>query len=431
MDREIVRSFDVFDTLIGRLHTHPQSTFELVEKKFPFPNFIILRMQAEQNSKGTLDEIYERFGEMTGLRKEELEKLKQFELETEFSQIFPILKNIQNVREGDILISDTYYDQEILRKLLSHVGMNQEVKLIVSRDGKASGQIWEKLKDQYLILLHLGDNIQADFQIPSDHRIPVKWFHESQYSKLEQAALHNNQRDMADLMRALKLMNPFPIGTPSNEIWEQQAQINVPILILYSLFLYDHCIKQGKTKLLFSSRDSCLLIAIFKKLFPNFESIYFYTSRQVYANPSLQYIEYVKSIYSDDAVIVDVNGTGEHCLNFFRKYFDTRSDYVVLICREVKYDISYVATEIGWKIEQVNYDIHGRLIDYTNEGPQFDDLEYDLQYIYPAHDCIRKCVELLPHFKFDKFDLLLIKDFFYVLEGTNEGINKYVKHSST
>ena len=109
MEKRVVQSFDVFDTLIGRLHKDPKSIFEIVERDFPFPEFKQHRMGAESSSDGTLESTYRKFCEITGLSKEEAEKLKEFEVKTELDQVFPILANLVKVNHQDILVSDSYY----------------------------------------------------------------------------------------------------------------------------------------------------------------------------------------------------------------------------------------------------------------------------------------------------------------------------------
>ncbi len=105
-----------------------------------------------------------------------------------------------------------------------------------------------------------------------------KWKHFAT-EKIVFAAHHE---DLAKLMRNLRLSNPYSKETLSYKVWEEQAQFNVPILILACCYLDEFCQSNHKQRLLFSSRDCCHLIDIFKALFPKYESIYFYSSRLVY-----------------------------------------------------------------------------------------------------------------------------------------------------
>ena len=73
------RSFDLFDTLLGRLQHRPDSIFYLVEKNFPFPGFVFFRLAAELQSDHTLPDIYRHFKRMTQASEEQSEALMQFE----------------------------------------------------------------------------------------------------------------------------------------------------------------------------------------------------------------------------------------------------------------------------------------------------------------------------------------------------------------
>jgi predicted HAD superfamily hydrolase len=303
-----VNSFDVFDTLIGRLHADPQSIFELVERNYPFPNFKQLRITAERASNGTLEDIYNQFRSMAKVGAEKAQDIKEFELSTELSQIFPILGNIKKIKNGDILVSDSYYDEVFLRKILNHIGFKKKVHIYITPNGKHTGNIWQKLVQKYHIKEHLGDNPHSDSNMANASGIFSRHFAQSDYSLFETTAIQYDHRPLANLMRVLRLSNPFHPRTSSYKIWAEQAQINVPILILYCLVLNEYCKKHAIKRLLFTSRDCCHLINVFKELFPQYESIYFHASRALYTYPSQEYVAYVKSVYSSHSLIVDMYG---------------------------------------------------------------------------------------------------------------------------
>lgn len=106
MRKKKVQSFDVFDTLLCRLHKDPKCIFSIIEKTYPYPGFYHLRVEAEQRSNRTIEDIYKQMIAMTGMSPEEAEKLRAFELATELQNMFPIPCNLSLVRNGDILVSD-------------------------------------------------------------------------------------------------------------------------------------------------------------------------------------------------------------------------------------------------------------------------------------------------------------------------------------
>lgn len=427
MDKIIVHSYDIFDTILSRLHVDPKSIFALVEHHYPYPDFKKIRILAEQTSNGTLDDIYRRFCEITQISQEEAEKIKEFEIKTELEQVFPIIQNMDKIRDGDILISDTYYDETLIMRILKQAGLEKTVKVFVSPSGKHTGKIWEDLKKEYEIALHLGDNLHSDVSSPKLAGIPATLYEESKYSSMEQGTIFFGQLPLANLMRTLRLLNPYPEYTPHYFIWNEQAQLNVPILILTCLYLNNFCKKFEKKRILFTMRDCCHLINIFKALFPNYESIKFYSSRSVYRHPTKPYVDYVKSIYTSNSVIVDSQGTGTTCIDFFTKHLQTIPDFLVIVGQPTQHKIHQLSSGFTDKIERLNYDIHGTLIDYTEEGPVLLEPEYDLEYVKPAHACMNKCLELIKHYTFGEYSNELFDFLLSILESSIY-IAHYVKH---
>lgn len=230
---------------------------------------------------------------------------------------------------------------------------------------------------------------------------------EEEYTGTEQLVLEANHVGLAKLMQKLRLSNPYDKESRVYRLWEEQAQFNIPILILTSFYLNDFCQKNHKQRLLFTARDCCHLIEIYKALFPEYESVYFYSSRLAYANPSKVYIEYVKDLYSEDTVIVDGQGTGNSCRQFFRAHFDTKPCLIPIV-GEIP-NQKAITYRFGDRIEFLNYASHGSLYDYTEEGPQFLALEYDVEDVLPAYACVQECVELAGEYQFEPFDQMLIE----------------------
>lgn len=229
---------------------------------------------------------------------------------------------------------------------------------------------------------------------------------EELYVGTEQIVIEANHEELATLMRQLRLSNPYEKESLSYKAWEEQSQFNIPILILASYYLDNFCQINQKQRLLFSARDCCHLIDIFKTLFPKYESIYFYSSRLVYSNPSTAYIKYVKDLYSENTVIVDGQGTGNSCRKFFSNHLNTQPCLIPIVGIIPNHiAISY---RFGDKIEFINYASHGSIYDYTEEGPQFLPLEYDVESVSPAYACVQKCITLLGNYRFKPFNQMLI-----------------------
>jgi len=246
---------------------------------------------------------------------------------------------------------------------------------------------------------------------------------ETDYSVLEQTVLERDQIDLANLMRTLRLLNPHPKKSLHWSIWNEQTQLNVPILILGSLALNTTCQEKGKNSLLFSARGCCHFIKIFKKLFPSYQSTYLHSSRYMYTHPTPKYVRYFKSLYSSKTLIVDEIGSGTTCKTFFKQFFSSDPCYFPLVGAHGR--IESITHSFNAHIEMINYDLVGSLISYNKRGPVRLPPEYKIEDVQVAHDCIAKCVQLLEHYTFDTFDSELLRGLFAVLQFHQPALSPY------
>ena len=82
--------------------------------------------------------------------------------------------------------------------------------------------------------------------------------------------------------------------------------------------------KEHQNTILFSTRDSCLLIHLFKQLYPQYNSIEFLTSRLItLQHCNEEYDTYVRNLYDDKTCIIyDGNGSFKPSKQLFLKIFD-------------------------------------------------------------------------------------------------------------
>jgi predicted HAD superfamily hydrolase len=332
------------------------------------------------------------------------QKLMEYEFSMELNQIFPIVENLNKVKEGDLIVTDTYYSAEQVKCILNKVGLNKKVFVYATASGKNTGNIWNVIKNEHHLLCHLGDNLHSDVSTAESHGIIGVHYTKSSFTPHEQETLDMQERDLAYLMRALRLSNPYPITSIEYALWNEQCRINIPLLITSSLYLHDFCEKHQKKKILFTMRDSCLWIQLFRKLFRQYDSVDFHASRYTYQFPSASYIDYVKNIYNEESVIVDVHGSGRTCEEFFHKHLDKNLTYLSILCPEKKHHAIWRVNELQQEIEKLNYDLSGTLYDVHEGVPCRVAPEYNLDYVQAAHSCMRKCLEVLDHFTFEKFN---------------------------
>jgi predicted HAD superfamily hydrolase len=96
-----------------------------IEREYKFENFKAIRLYAAQLSNNTFDDIYIKFQELTKLNNTAIEALKQYEIETEINHIYIIKENYNKINDGDIIVSDMYFSQNIIRYILKSKNLYQ------------------------------------------------------------------------------------------------------------------------------------------------------------------------------------------------------------------------------------------------------------------------------------------------------------------
>ena len=139
-----LRTWDIFDTLIARKCVFPHIVFQIIEQISKINGFANIRGAAAEVAgktveNCTLDDIYDVMCKISNIPHQIVEKLKQLECNVEIDQIIPITENLNQVKSGDILISDMYLPDEVILKMLDKVGLSVPIELVITLDGKARG----------------------------------------------------------------------------------------------------------------------------------------------------------------------------------------------------------------------------------------------------------------------------------------------------
>lgn len=235
-------------------------------------------------------------------------------------------------------------------------------------------------------------------------------------SSNEKILIKLGQTKIASLMQQLRMQNPYAEGQDEFYLWNDQCQLNLPLLLSACLYLDDFCKKKKKHRVLFSARDTCLWMQLFTTLFPNYESIYYHTSRHTYFFPSTSFIEYVRSVYHEETVIVDLCGSGESVDQFFKKHLGIKPATLYLLgCKRRRPAVFSFQEPTFDIIEQLNYDLVGALFDVEKGIPKRAPVEYDINFVIPSHACIKKAVSFLPNFQSDPFDVRVVKKLMRVM----------------
>jgi hypothetical protein len=194
-----MKSWDCFDTLIGRLYFNPKSIFYIVANKINDQSFVAKRIDAEKRStKKTYEDIY---SYLPGYD-------PNVELDTELEYSFPIRHNFDAVSDGDIIVSDMYLNSEQIEKILRYHGLNKNIKIYSSYDGKYTGSIWNNIKSNHSIDYHIGDNLKSDIIQARRSGINSIFFPGKIFTYAENL-IKNYSLNLAYLVRMMRLLNPY------------------------------------------------------------------------------------------------------------------------------------------------------------------------------------------------------------------------------
>lgn len=395
-----MRSWDFFDTLLGRACGEPGRVFELTGGG----DFKRLRQQAEQKSDKTFDGIYQALRQLTGWSSARIADLQAQEWEWERRLAFPILQNSTAVQSGDLVITDTYFDAAQIRALAARLDL-PDVEIIATYGGKHHGVVWRELRASRrntAIARHTGDNRHADYDQARRHGVPAVHYRAGEWAGPEKLLNAAGHWSAAGLARCVRLQNPYAQSAAEWGIWQKQAQYNIPFLLLCAARLKNYVDEHRHQHVWFLSRDTCLLQRVFTALYPEIPAETFYASRQTYTRPSASFISYARAAAQKPRpLFVDLQGTGKSVRQFIDQ---TKIALPYLYCAmpsalqafcAALYPLRYVGTEL----EVMNYDVEGRVIDVCDGKPVRAPLEYDRQLVQAGHaavDCLLRYVFRAP-----------------------------------
>jgi hypothetical protein len=403
--KNINKSFDLWDTLIGRICLSHLEIFKLIEKRLKIENFYVNRIKSQEivckntNNNFTIYDIYDHLYETinTQLSKQEL---INYEFFTEINLSFKIQENLKKIDEKSIIVSDFFYDKEMLSKFLfiNKIWLPLN-KIFVSNAGKLNGDIWDKIP--YNIKSHMGDNKWSDCQHPAykKHNINTCFF-DKDLNEYENYMVTNNFNYLGYIMRSVRLSNPYNKNSESWILWNFYSNHYLPIIFLklYSLKLLFNLEKE---KVVFMSRDGYFMLHFYRALFPSNDYDYIYISRQAMKRANSKYIEYVKNKVNN-AIVIDLVGSGNSFTSFCKKYKINYKSYILYFMgRSNKYSIEYfqdkkmyaIFNYFNRYIERLNYATHGSFIDFKNDKLLTKRFEYDVNFYKPIYQIVKLASE--------------------------------------
>jgi FMN phosphatase YigB (HAD superfamily) len=307
-------SWDMFDTLVDRPFVEPHELFQLMERPvrkylrniyFPYHH---LRREAERRARQehgnrvevTLKEIYEMFGNISGLGVEKVEYIKNLELVYERQIIRPRADIAQTWRLAKVfgkhrsVITDIYLEQDFIEESLRNCGYDGWDELFVSsewRTRKDDGTIYPSyieavsLKfDQRPKFLHIGDNPRADRDMATPYGIDsvvipksMDVLKSSGVGSAQQQALRQRSCDTSVVLglQASRRFSRSQIFT-KNSSWSEDDLFNIgysvfgPMIVGYTQWLIRRLKAGNIDKAYFLARDGYLIM----KAYERFEKIF-------------------------------------------------------------------------------------------------------------------------------------------------------------
>ena len=291
-----VISFDIFDTLILRNVELPKDVFRIVGMKIGVSGYERIRTKAENyckekyGCKYTIKDICCRIEEVTGVDSKKLIKT-EFDTELQIIQENPYLKKVYEsiVNHGKkiIIVSDMYWPQEYLKKILYKCGYDGWTSLYVSCDyeaDKRSGRLYDIVKNDIspnTRIIHVGDNRLSDVLVPQNKGISSFYY--------ENVAKRGKRyRNTVDSCRSLgesvsnAILNNFLHNGIEVVSGLEEFGFSIGGVLVDGFCHWLNEVAEDKKidKLLFLARDADIIYQSYSKYYMKFDCEYVYVSRR-------------------------------------------------------------------------------------------------------------------------------------------------------
>jgi hypothetical protein len=316
-ERHVIRTFDLFDTLIARECVFPPAVFDAVERHSRVVGFAELRREAEGALWGrreySFDDIYTALATRTGWSNARIEQLKMLELAEEWDNIFPIAEMTALVRLGDMIISDMYLPMSFLRRLVDEKCGLPGVSMHVENYGKQHGKVWPGILATHRIERHYGDNEFADIAQARRWGIEAEHVTVSDWSRGESILVAAGLAGFARIIRRARL-STTAATVPLRRAQLAQFEVNMPFLTVAGIALLKHAERTGADTLLMCGRDCNLWVGLVRWLagFADRKLAihYFPSSRDLFTADNAAYLGYFCRLRGNRTILVDLGGSG-------------------------------------------------------------------------------------------------------------------------
>jgi hypothetical protein len=295
-----INSYDVFDTLLARRFVNNDPILASMEGIVEIKGFAAARKAADTGSRSLL-EIYQALVSDGVVPPDALHAIYRLEIELEKRHVVGIPKNINQVNDGDLLISDMYLSAADILELVRAAGCNKQLTIYQSNADKRIGTIWDVAKNLN-INRHMGDNVISDINNAKARGVNTEEFPDAAvFTNIENALIQQNLPTLACLIREVRLKTLHE----ADVVRDVAGQVNLPWLLLACEQLAR---KHPGKNLVFLGRDCQLLYKVFNAFYGN--AYYVPFSRKVALNQPDESVGYLKNHMPPNAILVDISSTG-------------------------------------------------------------------------------------------------------------------------
>lgn len=205
--------------------------------------------------------------------------------------------------------------------------------------------------------------------------------------------------ELGALIREFRLQNPHAPSSPAYELYAEQCRCNLVILGAFAAQIREICRQEGRDEVLFSTRDCCLLQELFTYLHPEIRPRTYHTSRLINLRPSPDYVAYIRNLYHDRSIIVDLNGSFKSGRQLYQQAIG-RLPRVHLMCfNQMDSEFEGLTFSCEHKmsdyIERLNVDSTGTLYDYRDGLFRRHPLENNAAYVRVIHQTLGQFLKYL------------------------------------
>jgi len=296
--------FDIFDTLLSRPLLDPESIKKIVARRVAGEAgrlYLEYRAVAERDARDakgedvSLDEIYTRLAEWTGLDAENMARLRREEELAEQESLAPRKEVVQlyldTLAAGKkiALITDMFLPRSVIEKILHEHCIEGWNRLFLSNEvgvrKDTDGALYKQMLDHYGIkpgqLMMIGDNERSDLQIPAD--MGASFLHVIRPVELARglprfSGLITDHEGRGNIDEELTLglvvrRNFDPVGFPGYDpaslvpvtAYHLGYSLVGPLLVSFAQWLLQNAKNDGVERLYFLSREGKLIREVYDK----------------------------------------------------------------------------------------------------------------------------------------------------------------------